>query len=475
MNNATICVLAGFAILSFMIPALWNGFPLIFTDSLSYLTSGVNLVAPVDRPIFYGLFLRTTNQIFNLWGPIFIQAVLLTYLLMKFARSMVPEMSNARLALWVLATSIFGTAPWFISQISPDIFTACLFLIYMIWAFSYEASSIKNTVLIGSLMITVQCMHSGNIFIGLILYFFISLLLIFQKKSFISIKRFSGLILITLVISSSLIIASNIFFDQGFTFNRWGKVIFLARLLEDGPALKYLRSKCSNSNLNTCSALPIFEDARNKEAELGLLNDPELKNMVLNSLLWDGGIDKIGGLSKVNSEASYIIWGTLYAYPKDVLASILKNTFDQLKTFTVGNQLGSTAHIQAINKFIELHFFNNYKQYTHSKQYQDNVKNFTTSINPLYKFVIYISAILLLFILIKTFRSNVLYSEAIDNAPIQLLIISLFGFMLANASITGGISAVFDRYQGRVIWLLPATAFLLIACRKTKQLQGCIR
>ena len=447
---------------SFMAPALWNGFPLIFTDSLSYLTSGIELVAPVDRPIFYGIYLRFTNYIFDLWGAVFFQSALLIFLLMKFSMSIAPDFRRVNSLAWILASSILGIAPWFSSQISPDIFTACLFLTYMIWVFSYENSSRLNAIYIGLLMIAVQCMHSGNIMIGFILYVCITIVLAIQKKSLKSIKKFSVLILITLSISTALIIVSNVVFHQGLTFNRWGKVIFLARLLEDGPALKYLKAKCSDSKLNTCIALPLFEDASQKEVELGLVHNPELKNMILNSLLWDGGINKIGGLDKVNSEASQIIFGTIYEYPKDVLISILKNTFDQLKTFTVGNQLGSTAHLDAINNFIKLYFPEKVDAYVQSMQFQDKVKPFTAAINPFYTTIIYISIIFLFAVLIK---SCIQGFKSMNKTSIQILILSVFGFMVANAVVTGGLSAVFDRYQGRVIWLLPAVALFLIALR----------
>ena len=183
-------------------------------------------------------------------------------------------------------------------------------------------------------------MHSGNLLIACMLFFCIISLLYMQKKSLRYIKRFSLITITSLVISIVAIVSSNVLFHQGFTFNRWGKIIFLARILEDGPGLEYLNSVCTNEGLKTCAALPLFNKAAYQEIVLGITANPEVKNLVLNALLWDGGINVIGGLSIVNSEASTIIRGTFWAYPSKMAYAFVQNSIDQLKTFSVGNQFG---------------------------------------------------------------------------------------------------------------------------------------
>lgn len=258
------------------------------------------------------------------------------------------------------------------------------------------------------------------------------------------------------------IVSSNIIFHQGATFNRWGKVILLARILEDGPGLRYLNTICEKGELKTCAALPMFNEAAKKEIELGFTSDPELKNLVLNALLWDGGINKIGGLSEVSGEARSIMLGTFLTYPRYVIQAFLSNSIDQFKTFSVGNQFGSTAHIAAINDFIKTQFPASFKDYVASRQYQSEVKALTNFMNPIYDFIIAISTIFLLaaLYLLRPFQLN---NQVLLSAPsIQVVIVGLFGFLLSNAVVTGGLSAVFDRYQSRVIWLLPAIAILLV-------------
>lgn len=459
LKNYFLLVLA-FA--SFMLPALWNGFPFIFTDSLSYLTSGIDLNAPVDRPIFYGLFTRVSNLIFEVWGLVLLQAAMVIYLLVRLSSVLLPELPRVKVLAWIIFTGLLTSAPWFIGQISADIFTACLFLTMILLLLTYEGGSLGNILLLSGMLILEICMHSGNLAIGLLFLFWTVALLLIQKKSWVFIKRYILIIFSCLLIGVMAIVSSNIIFHQGATFNRWGKVILLARILEDGPGLRYLNTICERGELKTCAALPLFNEAAQKEVEFGFTSDPELKNLVLNALLWDGGINKIGGLSEVSSEARSIILGAFLTYPAQVINAFLANSIDQLKTFSVGNQFGSTAHIAAISDFIKAQLPASYKNYVASRQYKSEVKSLINSMNPIYNFIIWISTIFLLAVL-YFLRPSQLHNQVLFSAPsVRIVIISLFGFLLSNAVVTGGLSAVFDRYQSRVIWLLPAIAILLV-------------
>ena len=455
-------ILFGIVSIIFMTPAIWNGFPLIFTDSLSYLHSGVELVAPVDRPIFYGLFTRLSNLILDLWGLLFLQSVLVIFLLLKLASILFPDLSIKNSLIWLYLIGLTTSVPWFISQISADIFISCLFLTMVILALVCERASFGNIIFLAGLMILEICMHSGNLIIGFLLFLCILSLLYVQKKSWSHIKKFSLITIGSFIVSISSIVASNVVFDQGFTFNRWGKVIFLARVLEDGPGLRYLNDICATRDLKTCAALPLFNEASKKEEDLGLTKNPETKNLVLNALLWDGGINLVGGLSVVNSEALEIIRGAIRTYPLEMAHAFAKNTYDQFTIFTVGNQFGSTAHLIAINNFFQVHFPTSYKSYINYHQSKGGVNIVTNVLNPAYNLTIIFSGSFILVLAYFSFRKQSYWDRICKNSSVQLVIFSLLGFLISNAMITGGISAVFDRYQSRVIWLLPAITLLCI-------------
>jgi len=120
-NNQILIILFGSIV--FLLPAIWNGFPFIFTDSLSYITSGIDLVAPFDRPIFYGLFIRSTGLIMKVWGAVIIQSILLIILLLRLSNILFPQIPEKYLYIWLSSTSFLTCVPWFAGQVSPDIFT----------------------------------------------------------------------------------------------------------------------------------------------------------------------------------------------------------------------------------------------------------------------------------------------------------------------------------------------------------------
>jgi hypothetical protein len=96
----------------------------------------------------------------------------------------------------------------------------------VILALVCERASVGNIIFLAGLMILEICMHSGNLIIGFLLFLCILSLLYVQKKSWSHIKKFSLITIGSFIVSIASIVASNVVFDQGFTFNRWGKVIF---------------------------------------------------------------------------------------------------------------------------------------------------------------------------------------------------------------------------------------------------------
>ena len=65
-----------------MFDAFYNGFPIVYSDSSTYIVSGFGLDMPMDRPLLYGILLRifSLNGL-SLWLVIFFQALIVSYLI----------------------------------------------------------------------------------------------------------------------------------------------------------------------------------------------------------------------------------------------------------------------------------------------------------------------------------------------------------------------------------------------------------
>ena len=445
-----------FGSLLLVLPSILNGFPFIFTDTLSYITSGIDLIAPLDRPIFYGLLIRLANRLIQLWGIVFFQAALLAFLLQRLACVLFPNLSKLYLCFWLIFIASLTAAPWFVGQISPDIFTSILFLVLIIWALTYEGSGRLNTFFIGVLITTAICVHSSNLLVGALTSTLIILWFICRGLTWLVWRKFAIVILVSFSSAIFLIISSNIWSHYGATLNPTGKVFVLARILEDGPGLNYLKELCKSNNMKTCAALPILEQARQVELLDPESKDPELKNLVASTFLWGPGLALSGGIFSVNSEAGEIIKGAIKTYPLEQFSALVRNMGNQLITFSVGEQLNSTIKLEAINQFFRSHFLGQYENYINSQQSLGKIRFLTHFLNPIYFYVVVFSTMGLLGTFLALIRSNI-YIE-----KVSLTIYGLCVFLGANALVTGGLSGVFDRYQSRVIWLLPAICILLL-------------
>jgi hypothetical protein len=69
---------------------IYNGFPLVTSDSGTYINSAIQLTVPDDRPITYGLFILITGFKKSLWFVIFTQGLLLAWLLLSYIKLYVP-------------------------------------------------------------------------------------------------------------------------------------------------------------------------------------------------------------------------------------------------------------------------------------------------------------------------------------------------------------------------------------------------
>src|SRR4051812_28721662 len=68
------------------IPALYNSYPLITSDSGAYIGNGYSLMMPIDRPLAYSVLLRISSLDTTLWGLISVQVLTVSLLLLVLTR-----------------------------------------------------------------------------------------------------------------------------------------------------------------------------------------------------------------------------------------------------------------------------------------------------------------------------------------------------------------------------------------------------
>src|SRR3974377_50717 len=119
-------------LLALVAPALWNGFPLIFSDTGGYLDGPILRTLGMGRSALYGLFLYTGVP-FSFWPNVVLQSALIVWLIVLTMRANGwgdrPWLTLGIVAMLTVCTSL----PWFSAELMPDIlFPAAILALYLL-------------------------------------------------------------------------------------------------------------------------------------------------------------------------------------------------------------------------------------------------------------------------------------------------------------------------------------------------------
>ena len=133
---AVLAILVGAALLAW--PALLNGYPLVFIDSVSYLGHTLFPEWPWDKTAAYGPFLHLFHWGWSLWAALAGQVLILSHLLWVTQRAMRGDVTAAGHLLLCVALAGLTSAPWFAATLMPDVFAGVGPLCLLLLAFARE-------------------------------------------------------------------------------------------------------------------------------------------------------------------------------------------------------------------------------------------------------------------------------------------------------------------------------------------------
>jgi len=120
------------AVLALLLPALLNGFPLVFADTGGYIARPFERTLAL-RSALYGTFVAATIP-FYFWPVIVGQAGLTTWLFAITLR--VHDLKGpVLLGSCVGILAVFTSLPWYVGQLMPDIFVPLAVLALHLLAF----------------------------------------------------------------------------------------------------------------------------------------------------------------------------------------------------------------------------------------------------------------------------------------------------------------------------------------------------
>ncbi|MCR6641782.1 MAG: hypothetical protein NVV82_23010 [Sporocytophaga sp.] len=414
--------------------AFMNKFPVLFPDSEGYILKAFTGSLSWDKPHTYSFLVKNLSFSISLWPIIIVQSTIMSYLLYCFFKTF--KVSNAPLATALASIVLSFTTGFslYTSQIMPDIFAAASILsLFLI--FYQEDFSRWNKIILTTIFILSAMTHVSHSFTGILTLSVFTIINYFFLPKSLQISYTIRRLVFCFGLSIAPLVLVPLFhysLSQEFFVTKTSHTFFMARMAENGILDKYLNDNCDKENLKLC----------------------QYKGAIPNSgavFLWDSNspVYLTDGWYDKDSEYKKIIKSTL-THPKYLSLHIqesIKATFKQLFNFESGDGTGPVI-ISSIKENFPLE----YREYMNSEQFSGQL-NFN-ALNYRQHFILLISLIIISsFLFVSELRITSYYIRAI-----------LFIFMgiFFNAFVTGTLSGVYWRYQGRVIWLIPLVVLALV-------------
>ena len=430
MKFAQVASTAGYLLLaSIMLSwvALFNGAPLVFSDTLSYSTAAYEGKIPGLFSFFYSAFILPLHQGVTFWPVVFIQAAILAQLLYLTARAVTHgKISYIDMTVIVFALAVFSSLPWITGEVLPDVFTPIVLLGLFLLSFAEKELNRAELIYVAILTTFAISTHLSHIPIAAGLIVLCFGLRIFVARQRNQIWRWTARLVLPLVIAVASMIAVNVVSSQSFVLARNSNVFLLAKWIDEGPALAYLRESCPEAGYALCEYLGELEGKSHDQPK------------------WSGDspFTKIGTFDQFEPEARAIVRGTLYSHPYEILREALFDAGLQLTRFQAGDGL-----TQECARWVGEHVGRAYggdvgRPFLESKQARGDLP--VALFRQLHLIGLAIAGALCLWCLR---RRHLLTPE------LSLLFLFVFVGIVWSAFVTGALSGPYDRYLARVIWL----------------------
>lgn len=431
------------SVLLLLWPALLNGYPIIFTDTISYMEAGNRIAlalkgVPIsyfgDRSEFYSASLYLLHLRRSLWPPVMVAALLAAWSIDRLCEVLNLNMDYLSKLRLVAGLAVLTSLPWRVSFVMPDLLAGLM----IIWAFllSLESGALSNRERIAlSALLWYGCVcHASH------------LLLLAGGAVLVAPFRLPGrkrLLAILLVACLSQMACHKVLYGKASLFGH-GPPFLLARSLADGPGILYATEHPEYT------VSKYLQYARNRSEE---------------DILWHAGglIPEVRKTSpedveKMKKEELRFVVGAFFSHPLVQFGASARNFATQLAYFGLGVEYRTHPYIEwkidsVLRRGDEI--------FGSTLQRENRLP--TLLFSAVQGLALIIATILFL-----------RYRFWQEEEPVlrRWMAFVVLGILL-NAFITGVISGAFARYHSRVVWLIPLCAFTLVKSRQLEGLPGC--
>jgi len=392
------------------------------------------------RSIYYGVYLFVITAISSINIVPVVTSLLSIITIFTVSRSIGLSQGKTIVLLAVLA--IASPLPFFNSMLMPDIFAGLAILSTSAFLFLTPPHS-RYSYFWSAITLCAVLFHTANILIISGLLVIAIIVALFSKPERSSLLRKAGMIFLIVLVG----IAGEVFFNAAvkhFTHNAPIRPPFLsARLVADGPGKEFAENYCASAKFEICRYQPVLGKGSSDDF-LWSLNE----NIGVFTLATKSSRELL------SHQDSAFAFAVLEKYPTKVIRSTVGNFFKQLSMAGLEEFNYPALMISDFSEKIPEADFERLKK---SKAGNDTF--------PLQTSEFLILAGVLISLLIFAYYGR-FYNR---TQPVFWLSVGVIGGFIINALICGALSTPHDRYQARVIWLIPLIAFYIYAMHNSRQ------
>ncbi len=424
------------AVCTLLWAALVNGYPIVFSDTGSYLLTGEMLIAlwPFRAP-GYSIFTKLASLGISAWFVVGVQAIIVVYVLDKTCEYLLGDERRYRDICLLASVSILAaltSLPWLVSQLMPDVFAGIVFLSSFLLAFN-DQLRLKSRLSLAAILMISTAAHMSLLPIAAL---FVALLIITnvigpQRRAAVFRKAILASLVVPLIAAGLSTATLNYRMHLGFKFSPSGPLFMMSRLFADGLAADFLRENCPERPFLACRYL---SNLPRTQTEFLFENGPLRRELT-------------GHPEEMNA----IVRGTLATHKIRFLTSSAKETLLQFAAIRTGDEVRSfKANAWDTNALGQI-FPGDFQAFLHSKQSRGQFLPLANAAAAIDTVTCWLSiAICLAFVCFKA------------AARLNHFFYAAMAFLVVNAAVCATFSGVFDRYQSRVAWLAALCATIYV-------------
>jgi hypothetical protein len=423
-------------------PALYNRYPLLYPDSVSYLGDGSAVARALFlrqfsdyygfRSLIYSLGILPLHWQVAPWPIVAVNALLTSYVLWLVVRSFSPANTAAHFLTLVTALSTLTGLGWLVGWIMPDIFGPVLYLCIYLLLFAGEDLSKPEQAVVALMACWGAVSHATHLLLaGSFCLVTIAMLALRWRAGRVFLRPVATVAAVILA-SAVLQMTLNEYLYHQLSLNGDRPPFLLARVFVDGPGRWYLEKHCGELHLAICGELQ------------------ELPDNVDDFLWGDQGWSEADAerQTQLQREELPVVLGTLRTYTREELLICLRHFWQQLCAYGIY----SYDNNQWMSENIDVAMPGQGPHYQRSRQAQGTLPE------ELFTSVQHWTVVASLIVIV----AGVLFARRWWTRRLIGLTVIVGFFVIANAAVTGNLSDPEDRLQARVIWLLPLLAAIFI-------------